>query len=130
MNDNHLQDNDYADRDIRVKPLAIFLVATLVVTLVTILGVRVLFKHYSAGMEYDAETAQQLIDARPTNAVVEGSGDAAEALRRLRADEDARLNHYRWVSADSDFVQIPIARAMELIVDKGLPARKDAEGNH
>jgi len=125
MTEHLHQENDYTDSDIRLKPLVIFLVATLIIAVLTIIGVRYLF------LAYDRESDQVVVDvmhqiesARPTNAVVEGLAEAAESLRRLRAEEDARLNHYQWVSNGTDFVQIPVARAMEILAEKKLPVRK------
>ncbi|HMP90731.1 MAG TPA: hypothetical protein PJ991_11050 [Kiritimatiellia bacterium] len=129
MSDNHLQENDYTDRDIRVKPLVIFLVATLVVTAVTIMGIRVLFVKYSSGFEVVPEAIAAQIAGRPDTAVVEGLGEAAESLKRLRAAESARLNHYRWADESAGLVQIPISDAMELLVKKGLPTRESSGGN-
>src|SRR5215831_1692976 len=47
------------------------------------------------------------------------------ALRReLRAEEDARLTSYGWVDRSSGVVRIPIARAMELLLERGVPGGK------
>ena len=126
MSEHHQQENDYTDSDIRLKPLVIFLVATLVVSALAIVGVKVLFNSYhrSAG-QIIADVERQMLEARPTNAIVEGFAEAAESLRRLRAYEDSRLNHYAWVSNSTDTVQIPVERAMERLLEKGLPVRKD-----
>ena len=42
-------------------------------------------------------------------------------LLRLRSAEDSVLNSYGWVNRDSGLVRIPVARAMELLAEKGLP---------
>jgi hypothetical protein len=44
-------------------------------------------------------------------------------LQTMRAAETAALTSYAWVDRDSGVVRIPIARAMELVVREGLPAR-------
>jgi hypothetical protein len=46
-----------------------------------------------------------------------------EGLAALRAQEAAQLSRYDWVDPDNGVVQIPIARAMQLIARRGLPAR-------
>jgi hypothetical protein len=46
-----------------------------------------------------------------------------EAFKQLRATEDAVLNTYGWVDRESGIVHIPIERAMELLLQRGLPAR-------
>jgi hypothetical protein len=42
-------------------------------------------------------------------------------LARLRAEEDGELNTYGWIDRSNKIVRIPIERAMELIVQRGLP---------
>ncbi len=46
-------------------------------------------------------------------------------LEGFRAEEEAKLNGYAWVSKTKGRARIPIARAMDLVVKKGLPARAD-----
>lgn len=44
-------------------------------------------------------------------------------LRSFIEDEDSKLATYNWVDKDKGVVQIPIDRAMDLIVQRGLPVR-------
>ena len=48
---------------------------------------------------------------------------AREDLKRLRAEEDALLEGYGWMDREKGEVRIPIEKAMELVVERGLPAR-------
>jgi hypothetical protein len=45
------------------------------------------------------------------------------ALRQLRATEDAILTTYGWVDRKNGIVHIPIDRAMDLLLQRGLPTR-------
>jgi hypothetical protein len=47
-----------------------------------------------------------------------------EDAAAFRAQEDAILNGYSWVDRDAGLVRIPIAEAMRLTVQKGLPVRE------
>jgi hypothetical protein len=47
-------------------------------------------------------------------------------LAAMRAAEQAVLESYAWVERDSGRVRIPIERAMELVVEEGLPVREGA----
>jgi hypothetical protein len=47
-------------------------------------------------------------------------------LKTLRAEEDQILNNYAWKDQASGAVRIPIERAKELILERGLPARKES----
>jgi len=126
MSDHLPPGQDYTDSDIQLKPLVIFLVATLIVTVAVILGVKVLFNNYGAKAEASHAAMDAIVEAnRPTNAVVEGLGEAAVSLQRLRAEEDALLNHYK--VGEQGQVQIPVEQAMEKLVAKGLPVRRAVE---
>jgi hypothetical protein len=47
-------------------------------------------------------------------------------LRDMRAAEDQLLTHYGWVDQAKGVVRLPIERAMDILAQKGLPARTQA----
>jgi hypothetical protein len=47
-------------------------------------------------------------------------------LAELRAAEEKALTNYGWVDREKGVARIPIERAMEIIAQRGLPARKQA----
>ena len=50
--------------------------------------------------------------------------DALLPRRRMVAQENAALTAYGWVDRDAGIVRIPIERAMDLLVERGLPPSK------
>jgi hypothetical protein len=44
--------------------------------------------------------------------------------QRMRAEEDAILTTYAWVDQKAGFARIPIDRAVEILVQRGLPPSK------
>jgi hypothetical protein len=48
-------------------------------------------------------------------------------LRQFVEDQDRKLSTYNWVDKDKGTVQIPIERAMDLIVQHGLPVRPGSQ---
>jgi hypothetical protein len=44
-------------------------------------------------------------------------------MAALRAWEDEQLHGYAWVDKGSGAVRIPIERAIEIVAERGLPAR-------
>lgn len=46
-----------------------------------------------------------------------------EALKQLHATENAVLTTYGWVDRQKGIVRIPIDRAIELLLQRGLPTR-------
>ena len=73
--------------------------------------------------QMEQQQLQQMVKRFPTPRLQtdDGNMDVAE----MHAREDMFLNHYSWVNAQSQVVRIPIARAMQILVQKGLPV----EGN-
>ena len=47
----------------------------------------------------------------------------SEELKTFRARENAELNSYGWVDRDAGIVRIPIDRAMDILMERGLPTR-------
>jgi hypothetical protein len=53
----------------------------------------------------------------------------AEDLKDFRAKEEAELNTYGWIDRTSGIVRVPIERAMELVLQRGLPVRTGSNGD-
>lgn len=53
----------------------------------------------------------------------------ATDLQRYRSEEEEILNGYAWVDATGGIVRIPIDRAIEILAERGLPARAPGEQN-
>ena len=50
-------------------------------------------------------------------------------MEAFRAREEAELNGYGWVDRNAGVARIPINRAMDLVLQKGLPARSSTNGS-
>jgi len=48
---------------------------------------------------------------------------SAEELNEFREKEEAELNRYGWIDRTAGVVRIPMARAMDLLLERGLPTR-------
>lgn len=48
----------------------------------------------------------------------------ARDLLEMRATENEYLNSYGWMDPERGIVRVPIDRAMELLLEKGLPVRE------
>jgi hypothetical protein len=47
-------------------------------------------------------------------------------LKRMRQEEDQILGSYGWIDRQKGIVRLPIARAIDLLAQRGLPARAQA----
>lgn len=50
-------------------------------------------------------------------------------LQAFRTREEAELNSYGWIDRKAGVVRIPIDRAMDLIIQQGLPVRIGTNAN-
>ena len=48
-------------------------------------------------------------------------------VKQLRGQEDVILSTYGWVDKNAGIVRIPIVQAMDRVLEKGLPVRKEAQ---
>ena len=65
-------------------------------------------------------------DGRLLNEPAEHNPGPKEALRELRAEEDAILEGYAWVDRNANIVRIPVDEAMKLALQHGFAARDGA----
>jgi hypothetical protein len=66
-------------------------------------------------------TAEQLEKKLPPNIKED---HPLQEIKRVRAEEDAKLSSYGWVDQKSGVVHIPIDEAKRLLLQKGLATRK------
>lgn len=115
----------YEQTDVRTGPLVL---ATLVLTAVVVavsFGVLGLFR----GLERRAGRLDLPEHARVHELVVPGpklQADPALELSEHRALEASRTGEYGWVDREAGLVRVPVERAMELLVERGLPTREGA----
>ena len=53
--------------------------------------------------------------------------EPGRAMKALRQQEQTRLNSYGWADQGKGIVHIPIERAMDMLVKRGLPARQSQQ---
>jgi hypothetical protein len=78
-------------------------------------------------MDYRNERAQAAPLAAPAGQLPPGPNlltDEAGNLREFRQREDAALGSYGWADPATETVRLPIARAKEMLLERGLPVRK------
>jgi hypothetical protein len=71
------------------------------------------------------------VDNSDTQAFPEPRLETSERtqLRTFIEDQDSKLATYNWVDKDKGVVQIPIDRAMDLIIQRGLPVRPQGQNS-
>ncbi len=109
-------------KDAAAKPVAYFLASLALLLLFTFVAVWLLFQFFESGAKHaDAEQASPMADpnAKPPGPLLQitPGGDMGAMLER----EKKLAETYGWVNKASGIVRIPVARAMDLVSEKGLP---------
>jgi hypothetical protein len=84
------------------------------------------FRFFAAKQEKREEPVPPMVAAnlRRTPSGPRLEPDPLAPRRAARAREDAVLGSYGWVDPNAGVARIPIDRAMELLVERGLPPSK------
>jgi hypothetical protein len=112
----------YERRDLNLRMVAAFLAAMIVTVLVVLALMVWVFDVFSLRDTRQQTPPSPLAKGRqlPPEPRLQVNGPAD--LRALRAQEDAQLNSYGWMDRKAETVHIPIAQAMKLLAERGLPA--------
>ncbi len=121
-------DRGHETADIKSRGIVIFLIALAALTILVIFAMRGMFvalenraaradRRASSGARDAADDSAR----RPAGPLLQASPPAT--LAEMRAAEEEILSTYAWVNADVGIVRVPIERAIELLAERGLPAR-------
>jgi hypothetical protein len=127
----------YEHQDLQPSSVLYFYLGLIVVTLLCIFGLRGLYAYLDHRAKISEPPVNPLITNVPTDTrhIVPGypqsvfpnpklEEDERSQLNGIITNEDKELYSYGWVDEKAGTVHIPIERAMELIVQRGLPVRR------
>jgi hypothetical protein len=119
-------DATYERTDARIGPVAKFMLWLGVLTILTFVGVGVMFSTMVNNRVETDEPRYPLAGVTsglpPEPAGVQLQIEPQLDLERFRGSEEARLETYGWVDEESGIVRLPIEEAMRLTLERGLPA--------
>jgi len=110
--------------DANVRGVFAFAIGLTVATVFIGFGVWVLFQYFAARearatpRNYPLAVGGSRLPPEPRLQT-----NPRQDLSDLRAREDQQLTSYGWIDKNAGIVRIPIDRAMQLTVERGLPAR-------
>jgi hypothetical protein len=122
MEAKHSSGRGHEMTDASISGLVKFSIGLFVLIVVVLFAMRSMFEHFSTTQQLGppaspfAET--QTLPPAPRLQV-----EPALDLKQLRQGEDEKLNSYGWVDQKAGIARIPIDRAMDLLLAKGLPVR-------
>jgi hypothetical protein len=116
----------YETSDANPRSLVLFGLAMFVTIGLVLLITAGVFKYFSASQSLGAP-ASPFANASQIPPAPRLQTEPKLDLEHLRAREDHLLHTYEWVDSNAGIVRIPIERAMDLVLQKGLPVRQQAK---
>ena len=135
-NPNARGHGDYERQDIAVRPILYFLAGLVAAAILIHLFLAGLYDY----LDKRERARQPVLNPLVSNAPVDTrrvsptypqtafpdpklETDERNQLNNIRLSEEQKLNSYGWVDQKAGAVRIPIDRAMDLLVQQGLPVR-------
>ncbi len=137
--DGHNQEMDFEREDLAPKPILIFLVALAVGCVLVYFILRGMYSYLDSYENHHQPVQNPLVQQTTAETRSVSPGDIAKfpqphletderrEIKDFREQEEQTLNSYGWVDQQAGVVRIPIDRAMQLMVQRGLPVRAQAE---
>lgn len=118
----------YERRDANVRGLLQFAFWMAVVLAVTLVGMKLTFDYFKRVQPLGATSSPLVNEAQPTlppkpRLQVQPHVE----LQEYCAAQQQHVSTYGWVDRESGVVRIPVDRAMDLVLERGLPSRPTAE---
>jgi|DewCreStandDraft_4_1066084.scaffolds.fasta_scaffold04286_9 hypothetical protein len=115
-------------RDLRARPIVVATVVGVLVTVGIFAGLYVLTAALDRYVQRTAPSPNPLAAVAPKEPPAPRLQPApVKDLLELRAWEDSQLHHYGWVDKANGIARIPIERAIEILAERGLPARPEEQ---
>ncbi|MDZ4803639.1 MAG: hypothetical protein SGI90_02095 [Candidatus Eisenbacteria bacterium] len=111
--------------EVHPKPIITFLVGIILFSALSFVIVVVLFKFLAGDASRKSARPSPMIAAGATRQAPEPrlQTDAWGDWDAYKMNQDRLLEHYSWVDKESLIVRLPIGRAMEIVLERGLPQR-------
>jgi hypothetical protein len=118
----------HEERDVPLQPLIISGVCLVVLAGLSLLAMWLLFDYFAARRARLEVVPSAVFEARQLPPEPRLQVSPQQDMRQMRAAEMAALHSYGWVDRQAGIVRIPIERAIELLAERGLPARREGQG--
>lgn len=131
--DGHNEDPEFEREDLGAKPIIIFLVALIIGCVVVALLLKGMYSYLDTYETRHQPVQSPLVEQTRTDTRTVEPSDVTKfpqprletqetvEINAFRLKEAQALNSYGWVDQQAGVARIPIDRAMELVVERGLP---------
>jgi hypothetical protein len=127
MDDKHPAgaSNAYETRDANPRSLLRFALGLFLTLVLSWAASKWIFDYFGR-VQNLGPTATPFEQARALPPLPQLQVHPVQDLDRMREEQDQALDTYGWVDRSRGIVHIPIERAMDLVLERGLPARAPA----
>jgi hypothetical protein len=108
--------------DASISGLVKFGVGLFLLIVVVLFSMRSMFEHFSTTQQL-GPPASPFEETRTLPPAPRLQVHPVQELKQLRDGENDKLNSYGWVDQKAGIARIPVDRAMELLLTRGLPVR-------
>ena len=115
----------YEKRDVNTRTILYFVGVLFVVLVATIVSMRGLFGYFSATQNL-GPGASPFNNSRTLPPEPRLQVDPSVDLNEVRQSQEEILNSYGWADQATGKVRVPIERAMDMLIERKLPARQNA----
>ena len=116
------------ERDVPLRPIVLSGMSLAALAGLSLLAMWLLFDYFAARRARLEVAPSPVFEARQLPPEPRLQVSPQQALQQMRAAETALLHSYGWVDRQGGIVRIPIERAIELLAERGLPARREGQG--
>lgn len=122
----HRQGERYEKRDANIRSLLQFAFWLFLVLVIVLLGMKWTFSYFAKSQPL-GPPASPFENARVLPPQPRLQPEPRADLKNYCETQEQQLNSYGWVDQHNQVVRIPIDRAMDLVLQRGLPARPPGE---
>jgi hypothetical protein len=113
--------HDHEERDVQIRVLVIFGLGLVMMSILVFLIASWLFDAFAARRAKMEKPLSPLAGTWQPLAEPRLQVTPAQDLQKLRAAEQEVLSSYGWQDQTAGIVRLPITRAIDLLVERGLP---------
>jgi hypothetical protein len=125
-NQHHAPRHEHERKDVNIRPIVTFIVVLFIVAVVIHIGLWLLYGYFTTDQAKAEPPAPPLAETRRVPPPPRLQVAPEQDLDQYRTGEETKLNSYGWVDKGAGVVHIPIDRAMDLLVEKGVSSRPAA----
>lgn len=114
--------------DVNAKPIFYFAIALVILIIFTMISMKGLFNFLDQEADRSDTQLSGVASERPTLPPLPRlESDPVAVRRQFFQNEKKIIESYGWVDQKQGIVRVPVKRAMELLVERGLPVMDEAK---